>query len=590
MGVRLSLVNEMSHGLMAVIGDLNKGETATKKLTESFGKLSLAGKTAFSGALAFGAGAAITAAMKPALDAAQRLQDAQISASEAGIHGSDMALLKAQAFNDAQKNLGTTIAGNTKLLTELFSVTGSMAGAVSLAPHLERVQKAMEWRGQNGDGQGYAEAKALEHRGDRVFQNPAIRDAEASAIERVNFATGGKVSPKDFLAASQTGKQAYQGYDSSFLTGALAAYIQVHSGSTAGSRGAMAARTLLGGHGDKKAKAFFQGLGLMGKSGNLTGDQAAAFAADPEKWINGPLRSAYMARHKGATDDQFSRDVAANTNGSTGDFLSWFITNREKVEKDQKVFAGADSGDQAYAKGKAGKTGAHDILLQSWENLLATLGTSLLPLATSATTKLAAAINSLTAFAEKHPMLTKFAMVGTALTGVILIVAGAVAVVGAGFAVLASVLAGVTAAGAATVAGFTVAVGGLIALGSWLHGLDWGAIWQGIKNGFLGFIGFIGEAWKHRPTWLGGDGATAVPKAGVNGATQADVDYYAALNSNKIAPKSTSVTVHTTNTLDGKVVGRHTATYIAKDLARSARGDSTTGPDYGAGLVNPGNS
>lgn len=566
-GVRINLINGVSHGLMRMASEFQHTERAADRLRASIAAMSTSTKLLFGGGLAVGVGASILMGMKPALDAAERLQNEQLKLDALNMSPADTAAMKTKAQTDAQVVLGTTIAENTKLLAELYGATGNAKGAMSMSQEVERYTQSLHMFGVNTEKMGFAAVKALEHRGDSVFMDPIHRDEELKRIERIGIASAGKVTAQDYYMASRTGGMAYQSADEKYLYGAFAAYASANGGSNAGVGLMNFNSSLIGGHTTKAAQAALARVGMLkdGEKG-LSGDDAKLAMADPNAWIQNRLVPALVA-HGIKTEADQELWVSRVFNRGTGKFVSWDIANQQKIQKDSATYQTADDATNALRKRQGTYAGSKVVLEAAWENALATLGINLLPMATRAVNELSSAVMKITAFAEKYPLLTSLAVKGTALFAVLLMIGGAIAIFAAAVAVVSWPV---------TLA--VAAIAGLIALGEWLHNLNWGAIWQGIKDGFMSFIGWIGDAWKHRPKWMGGDGSVnAVPTVGANQATQADRDYYASLNgssgtSSFVRPRTTSnQPVQVTTTLDGKVIAKSTAMILA-DGVSSAHG------------------
>jgi hypothetical protein len=270
----------------------------------------------------------------------------------------------------------------------------------------------------------------------------------------------------------------------------------------------------------------------------LTGSDALLAATNPDAYIKQRLMP--MLAAKGMTSsDQMGLWISQHFNRGTAGFMNWEIANQNKIKKDTGIYGAADNSTDQLRKRQGTYAGSKQVLAAAWENALETMGKNLLPMATAALNLLSGAIEKVTSFAEKHPLLTKFAVVGAAVVAALLVLLGTLALVGAGLIGL-SAVAGALDIALAPFIGIAIGIAAAAALlvfaayELWKH---WDSIasmlkivWTGIVSGIGWLIDKVTGLWNGFIHLIGGSSVNAIPTPGVNGATQADADYYGALN------------------------------------------------------------
>ncbi len=376
----------------------------------------------------------------------------------------DNAKVFATAQTLAHKNLGATIADNIALITDLHTATGDLGKALSLSDAYNRFAIAAKIQndGKNVDGLVYNSVKALEHRGDKVMQNPAALAKELAMQSQVYFATRGRVSANDYFHASQTGKIAYQLASPEYLYGAFAALISAKTGSTAGTTLMTFNSSLIGGHMDKKAKGFLSGLGLwdtkispealaiqrainkalkddpeMGKAlraqhvetpvtGGLSSENAKLASQRPDLFIHDVLVPAMRRKYGNLDDEKLSILVAQHFNRATGDFIGSNITSAQKNAKDMKIFRDTSDFSGAYREYIKSPEGAEVAADAAWKNFLAVFGSVYLPTITNGLLKIAGGLDRLGQMVERHKTLFKVIADGLILLSGTLAIGGTV--------------------------------------------------------------------------------------------------------------------------------------------------------------------
>ena len=462
--VRLSLTENVTAGLIGLTRHFATAENSAARLRNqlsSIGKMTAVGGGLM--AIGFGLTKGLDAALKSAKDVAR----AQADFKTLNLNATEMAEVNAKAMEQTHKTLGSTIAGNIRLIQDLHTAFGDLHHALEFAPQFTRYETVVKAAlGERAaDGAVNAMARALEHRGGKVVNDPKEFQTELAMATQVQLATRNRVSPKDYLQASQTGKMAYALLSPEYLYGQFAGLMSMNGGFQSGTALMTAFSSLIGGHMDKKAKGFLADIGMYeeGVSKNrlkLMQDAMKGMSADERKiymqsvggesLLAGGLKSQYaamfanpdqlaaeMAKNvrarfgQGMTDEQVAELIAKNFNRNTGNFIGQHILNRTKFAKDTAIFRHAQDYNAAYDTYMNSPDGAALALSSSWTNLKAVIGLQLLPAVTKLTMGLAKLFDKMSEFAEKHPTLTKMATYAIAAAAGLTTIAGAVTLLGA---------------------------------------------------------------------------------------------------------------------------------------------------------------
>lgn len=464
--VRLSLTENVTAGLVGLTRHFATAENSAASLRS---QLSSIGKMTAVGGGLLAVGGVLTKGLDAALKSAKDLARAQADFKTLNLNTSEMAEVNATAANLSHKVLGSTISGNIRLIQDLHTAFGDLHHAIDTAPEFTKYETTLKMSlGEHAaDGAVNAMAKALEHRGANVLNNPDEFKKELSMATQVTLATRNRVRAEDFLLASQTGGMAYSFLSDRFLYGPFAALMTtMKSGDRAGTMLMTAFSSLIGGHMDKKAKGFYADLGLSEESvsparlkimrdamkglsaedrklylqsvggesilsGGLKPEYASMFIHDPDKFAK-ILASKVRGKYgENLSDEEVSKLISANSNRKTGDLLSALIIYEQKLGKDSRVFRNAMNYESGYNHYLNSPDGAATALSASWINLKAVIGMQLLPTVSKLTLGLAKLFDKMSEFAEKHPTLTKMATYAIAAAAGLTTIAGAVTLLGA---------------------------------------------------------------------------------------------------------------------------------------------------------------
>ncbi|HFO0796468.1 TPA: hypothetical protein ACHINJ_002867 [Enterobacter roggenkampii] len=462
--VRLSLTENVTAGLIGLTRHFATAENSAARLRNqltSIGKMTAVGGGLM--AIGFGLTKGLDAALKSAKDVAR----AQADFKTLNLNATEMAEVNAKAMEQTHKTLGSTIAGNIRLIQDLHTAFGDLHHALEFAPQFTRYETVVKAAlGERAaDGAVNAMARALEHRGGKVVNDPKEFQKELAMATQVQLATRNRVGPKDYLTASQTGKGAYTLLSPEYLYGQFAGLMSMNGGNQSGTALMTTFSSLIGGHMDKKAKGFLADIGMYDegvskKRINLMQAAMKGMSADEkriymqslggESLLSGGLKSQYAALFanpdqladvmaqkirarygKNLTDEQVAEMIYKNFNRNTGNFIGQHILNRTKFAKDTAIFRHAQDYNAAYDTYMNSPDGAALALSSSWTNLKAVIGLQLLPTVTKLTMGLAKLFDKMSEFAEKHPTLTKMATYAVAAAAGLTTIAGAVTLLGA---------------------------------------------------------------------------------------------------------------------------------------------------------------
>ncbi|WP_208952063.1 hypothetical protein [Rahnella sp. ChDrAdgB13] len=463
--VKVSLTENVTAGLLAIsrkFGDTNKQAAIFQERMAQIGKMTLAG-----GALV-GVGLMITKGLDATIKAANDLVKAQNDFKTLNLTVQDNALVNSTAQNISHQVMGTTIAGNIRLIQDLHTAFGDLHHSIEMAPTFAKYESTIGMAlGEHAkDGMVNAAAKALEHRGGAVINDPKEFSKELTMMSQVQFASKGRVSPKDFLAASQTGKMAYSLLSPEYLYGNFAGMMSMdNGGNKSGTRLMTTFSSLIGGHMDKKAKGFLAELGMseegvskarmkmmkdamsgmspaerqiymqsLGGESLLSGglkDEFVRMFPNPDQLVSVMAERIRERFGKNMSDTEVAEMITKNFNRSTGEFLGQNIINASKFKKDSHIFRNTMSGQALFGNYFNAPDGAANALSSAWTNVKAVLGLQLIPTLTSVTLGLANFMDKVSKFAEDNPWATKIAMYSTAAIGGLSLLSGGIMLLGA---------------------------------------------------------------------------------------------------------------------------------------------------------------
>src|SRR5574340_1097828 len=277
-GIRLSLINGVSTGLIGLVSQFNtlhhKVKDSTGAVTElekrfaGLKKMTLIGG-AMAGVGAFGLGV-FGKMLKPATEYAHQLNIMDM----AGLKHAELA----EAIGEAWKNTGTivttTATENLRSLLDLRNVLGTMEEAKMALPIVSRIQAVLA---SSSEGQisgsskelAYSMAKALDIIG--AAQNRESFERQAEMMAKVIIATQGRVTPEAYKSTFQYARQAKYRLSDEFKYEILPSLIQENAAGGGGGGGSRGVGPMLAafyrwanqGYINKMALPELQSLGLV---------------------------------------------------------------------------------------------------------------------------------------------------------------------------------------------------------------------------------------------------------------------------------------------------------------------------------------
>jgi hypothetical protein len=545
-------------------------EHAAERLRRAIQRMSVSTRMMFGGALTAGLGVGLATAFKSPLQEANKFAKLQ---NDILTNGAKLAQLKGitdWANNDKSiRNL--SVNEKMGVAVEAFALTrdagrDDVHHTLRLAPILAKMEAIDKASGKHtSDAERQSFVKALELSGG--FNNGVDTEARADLLYKL-MASGNGTLRAGTLRAIFAGDPAdLQKVSNGFLARAEPIMQQMGPGF------AVALRTLqnrmlahvgfngpTGGYQLEKLKKW----GVMDKGGHVI--DSPTLIHDTDKWVQTHMPEFYKAA--GANDDASRRMVDQIIGSSTGAKLIGNFQRESSLMEASEKAVGKQKGIDESLKTKGSPLDQQmTVLSAKWHDLMLRIGIAVLPMAIKGLSKLAGIMESVAGFAKEHPGLVKVVAVSAAIFAAFLVVGGVIALVVGTVTTLAGAL--------GLGGGLAWVIGGLAVAIPIVTGLLVG-LWDGIR-----------DMWKHRPTWLGGDGAVnEPPKPGVNGATQADYSYYAALNgvstNVKTAAQAGAGGKSGDVYLDGKKVGAVLDKHLAKGAGSLASSNTF---DFSMGQV-----
>lgn len=602
-GVRLSLVNEVSHGLLQMANQFNHAETQVQRLRASIGAMSNSAKAMMGGALAIGVGVGLASMFKEPIEQANKYRKIQADILSNGAKGSQLGQIQAWAGND---KVLSNLSINEKMAigAESFALTRdagreSADETIKLAPILAKLESVAKNSGKEMSESDKANfTKILELGGG--FNNGADINAMADKFYRLMASGNGTMKNGTLLSILKADPNDLNKMSDGAMARSEPLMQSMSSGFGVGLRmldNRLMAHVGFGGGTGGKLYAQLKDIGVFDKNDKVIDSQL--LTSDYDMWIRNHMQAFYDKA--GAKTDADKRHIDYLIGGSSGaKLIQGVLRHSDQMDASGKSVI-AQHGLDADAAQKGGPLDRVMTQIHTqWENILLRIGLKVLPTVLRGLEEFSRIMTGVSAWVKNNPGLTKFIALGTMVASGVLILGGTLAVLAGALALISWPI---------TLA--IAAIGGLIALGEYLHNINWGAIWDRIKNGFKSIFG----------------GGTA---------TQADKDYYAAakgssgqfapgaapsdtaffrganLPGQKLTPEQMAAVARSAAAasgsanirtgaqsgatpavnvyVDGKQVAAHVTKTVAQSMDRAGRGDSTTVPDYSAGMVNPGNS
>ena len=478
-GVRLSLINNVTQGLSVISGNFRKTSDEAKALQKQLKEIKLLGAVGFGvGAVGFMGLHIIGKVVKPAEEYVHQLR----LANQQGFTHIEMLHTQKKAWETLRDVPTSTVSKNIEAIRDLSTVLTSRENAIAFMPQAQRIQAILETylHGQPGSKKTLVGelGKSLEMKG-WVHDIPEmLRSSEA--ITRAIVAMGGKISTADYLSAVKYGRKSGLGWDINFMQNYLPTIIQEMkgrggSGVSAGAGPALQAmsRVVVSGISSQESFALFDKLGLLDKSKIVRSSQGKIKSVGPGGFIGSDIfkdNPYYWARDilspaltkAGITKPKEVSDMISHLfKTGTADFMATqMVMQQWKFERDallvQKALPNGVFGGYSDLV-KNDPVMAHQAFEAQWESLKVALGAGIIPTLIAGLTKLNEVLPKVSNFV--HDNEGAFKLLGLALGGlsVGLVAGGGALAISA--ATKAMSLAFTTLSGGAAIGGLQLALG-----------------------------------------------------------------------------------------------------------------------------------
>lgn len=434
-GVRLSLVNHVSSGLMSIIHQFGATSHSATELQSKLKEIKLLG--AVGGVMAAGGFMGlglISKTIKPATEYAHQL----VLMNSAGMKHLEIVEATKAAWAATKVAPTSSVSENMEAVRDLRMVFGDTDHATQFMPTLQKIQGVLSnmrhGMGGNSKAEAYELAKALEMKG--AVKTPAQFEGQADAMTKALVSAGGKVRATDFLSAFKYGRAATTGWDDDFAYKILPTLIQEMKGgggsATGGPGSALmsAYAAVVGGTVTQRSLKLWNKLGLLDKSkiewtkvgeakgvrpGGIIGNEL--FQANPYNWVQQHLVPA-MTKAGMTTETQQKQTLQyLFPNRTAGFVMTQFATQAWKFERDRRLIAGARGLEGYDDMVKNDPAMAQIALHKQWNTLLAIIGFQIMPPFIKGLQSLISTIRIGSNFLKEHTTFAKSLVIGfTALS------------------------------------------------------------------------------------------------------------------------------------------------------------------------------
>jgi len=521
-GIKLSLINHVSPGLLLMSKQLSQTDKAAELLQTRLNKIRPLGMTGAAPGRAGFMGLSVLAKMiKPAEEYARQLN----TMNTAGLKHKEMADAIGTAWKTTGAVITTTASENLRSLMDLRNVMGNMEKARMALPVIARVQAvlAASSEGQiagNAKELAYSMAKELAIGG--AAKSPEMFARQAELMAKVIIATHGRVTPEALNRVFA--RQAKFGLGNEYRYEILPSLIRDRAFSGGGGTGAMKAAEL--------AKA------------------------NPFAWVQEALVPAIENQYgKNLTRDQSMPHILeiARDNRLAAKLIMEFAFKPNDFLRDQASVRGTMSTADAYKAAISGDLNtAEEALGAQWINFKTALMLSVVPVLIPALNKISSGLQDFARWTRENQPLVKNLVTGFAALAGTLAFGGVVVAVTAGLSGLGTVLGLINWPVIAFTAGIVGIYFALKKLSDWIGSADnWFA--KGLR-------------------WLE-NGSTA--PVGVNQGRDLNWSTKDSLGINPIAPaRANYVQVNAVYNIDGRKIAEHVSTHQARSLAGPQTGTS----------------
>lgn len=396
------------------------------------GSLSMAGHTGVQlGVMGFFGAEAVGHGLKEVLKEASELEHVQQQMIQGGFKEIDIAKARRAAWGEAEKyGLNVSkVLGDIKELTLPF---GSVDHAIEFINPLEKMRIVLnavsEGRGNSSADAVYKMARAGELKG---LQDPHEFVSYFDNMTKAISASGGKITPNDFMQVTKYAKLSGMGFNEEFYTKYMPTLVQTMGASTAGTSLQSLFGTLVQGTVTKRSLGRMEDLGLVGDPSKIVYDKLGdprgmnpgairgteLLVSNPFKWAQEVLlpllEKKYGSLDQGSNKQKAIEDLGGlfgNRNSAAA--IAELALRGKTFNKDAALIEQARGLGGADAMLKDDPKAVAEKLHGAWTNLMTAIGGPGVTVAVAGMNSLASGITALTKWANEHPGATKIVLEG----------------------------------------------------------------------------------------------------------------------------------------------------------------------------------
>jgi hypothetical protein len=447
-GISISLIDKASAGIGALARSAVAGEVAVAGLQT---KLTGIQNSLFKGGMMLAGAGALAAPIVGAIHSANEYQHQINKMNTAGLSHKEMVESIAAAWKTTGTVITSTATENLKTIMDLRSVFGKTAEGIDYLPTFAKMQGAFisvsdGKFAKQAENLSFSAAKALDMIG--AVRNRKEFDENLNMMFRATVATGGRVTPQDYMTTFKYARQAKFGFNQDFLYKLLPELILENKGGGSGSSGGagpqLAALYRFGIQGIMKKQAaemlvsmgMIHGAAIQKTSTTGTTVKAPVLGADllranPFDWVQ-KIFVPHLASKFKINPTDTDKLVEASNQVFKGNQLATSLVG-ELIKKKQQymrfpgLFDKTEGIEPAFQRGLRNDPDTNfKALGASWENLKIALGKNVVPIMIPIINELANTFNSAGRFFVAHPGMAK-AVIGLAGVGVGLLTLGGIA-------------------------------------------------------------------------------------------------------------------------------------------------------------------
>lgn len=392
-GIKIAVTENVTKTLFGMMGAFKgvqkEADILTKKLN-GLSKIKAITGTALLGVAGLSS-IVLRKSVKPANDYLTQIDKMNI----AGMKHAEIIKSVNQAWA-IDKNVPTSnVSENLAAILQTRMVFGHTKDAIDFLSEIQKSQAVLRFVTGNNTDESYELSKSLEMRG--ATKNLSEFSKQMNMMTKSIIASGGKVTPSDFLTTFKYGNSAAQGWSDFFTYEILPTAIQEvkskgGSGGRAGTALMSSMQAMVGGVISQKSLTTYHKLGLLdlskeifNKVGSLKGIEpmgikgASLFVSNPFSWVDQYLRPALIK--SGYNTPQKQQEILPYLFGNrTAQFImGQFLLQPWKFQRDQRLIEQTKGLDQSYGIISKNPGVSYGAFNNQLTNLLTSIGKVFLP-------------------------------------------------------------------------------------------------------------------------------------------------------------------------------------------------------------------